>query len=307
MTIPHPEPASARKQDLSSFTKTGAGWGVCALIVACGLLFLIFLAFFPEPSSSDTERTAPSPSPSESQSPTAPEVIDLVLPEAEEELEDTDFLVGRIELVAADDESAWNRSAMLVCFQEVDGPRVDLGVVPDGTDCPDDLDASQEWPTLPGFVDDTVFDVRQWSESAGISSVEVLSAFGDVDAPDLDEADDHLICAQVPEKATRTAPYRDSLVVKVHVVTPGEECPEQIGDPSPEPEPDPVPAPEPEPEPEPDPVPEPEPEPEPPSYAQGVHPGAFCSEHWQYGYTPAGTLMQCTTTAEDSRFRWRQA
>jgi hypothetical protein len=38
-----------------------------------------------------------------------------------------------------------------------------------------------------------------------------------------------------------------------------------------------------------------------------VHPGAFCSEHWQYGHTSAGTLMRCTTTATDSRFRWRSA
>lgn len=41
------------------------------------------------------------------------------------------------------------------------------------------------------------------------------------------------------------------------------------------------------------------------SYA--VHPGAFCSEHWQYGHTSAGTLMRCTTTSTDSRFRWRSA
>jgi hypothetical protein len=41
------------------------------------------------------------------------------------------------------------------------------------------------------------------------------------------------------------------------------------------------------------------------SYA--VHPGVFCSEHWQYGYTSAGTLMRCTTTATDSSFRWRSA
>jgi hypothetical protein len=41
------------------------------------------------------------------------------------------------------------------------------------------------------------------------------------------------------------------------------------------------------------------------SYA--VHPGAFCSEHWEHGYTSAGTLMRCTTTASDSSFRWRSA
>jgi hypothetical protein len=38
-----------------------------------------------------------------------------------------------------------------------------------------------------------------------------------------------------------------------------------------------------------------------------VHPGAYCSEHGSYGYTSAGTRMRCTTTATDSRFRWRSA
>jgi hypothetical protein len=38
-----------------------------------------------------------------------------------------------------------------------------------------------------------------------------------------------------------------------------------------------------------------------------VHPGAFCSEHWRYGRTSAGTLMRCTTTSTDTRFRWRSA
>jgi hypothetical protein len=38
-----------------------------------------------------------------------------------------------------------------------------------------------------------------------------------------------------------------------------------------------------------------------------VHPGAYCSEHGSYGYTSAGTRMQCTTTATDSRYRWRSA
>jgi hypothetical protein len=41
------------------------------------------------------------------------------------------------------------------------------------------------------------------------------------------------------------------------------------------------------------------------SYA--VHPGAFCSEHGWYGYTSKGTLMRCTTTATDTRYRWRAA
>jgi hypothetical protein len=41
-----------------------------------------------------------------------------------------------------------------------------------------------------------------------------------------------------------------------------------------------------------------------PTY-QGVTPGAFCGDHWAYGYTSAGTRMQCKTGATDSRFRWR--
>jgi len=38
-----------------------------------------------------------------------------------------------------------------------------------------------------------------------------------------------------------------------------------------------------------------------------VHPGAFCSEHGYYGYTSKSTLMQCKTSATDSRYRWRAA
>ncbi|WP_150240956.1 serine/threonine kinase [Nocardiopsis quinghaiensis] len=253
----------------------------------------------------------PLPSPSESPSPTVPDLVGLHLPDAEEELDGSDFTLGEVGLAAAGDDSAWNRSAMLVCAREADGTEVDLNVAPAGTDCPDDPEASEEWPTLPGFVDGTVSEAREWAESAGISGVRVASAFGDVDAPEPDEADGHLVCAQRPEEAERSAPYRDALKVKVYVVGTDEKCPDEIGDPRPEPEPAPEPEPEPEPapEPEPQPAPEPEPEPEPeaPSHVQGVHPGAFCSEHWRYGYTSAGTLMQCTTTAEDSRFRWRKA
>lgn len=39
----------------------------------------------------------------------------------------------------------------------------------------------------------------------------------------------------------------------------------------------------------------------------GVHPGAFCSQHDSYGLTTSGTLMQCKTSATDSRYRWRKA
>jgi hypothetical protein len=45
----------------------------------------------------------------------------------------------------------------------------------------------------------------------------------------------------------------------------------------------------------------------PPPAQQGVHPGAFCAEHWAYGYTVDHVRMQCKTSATDSRFRWRKA
>jgi hypothetical protein len=56
----------------------------------------------------------------------------------------------------------------------------------------------------------------------------------------------------------------------------------------------------------------PPPSPKPPptthdQYAHGVHPGAFCAPGGALGYTVAGTLMRCTTTAVDSRNRWRRA
>ncbi|OKI17262.1 serine/threonine kinase [Nocardiopsis sp. TSRI0078] len=282
-------------------------------------MFLLFIGILVGPSETETESVAaaPPPSPSASPTPTAPDLVGLPLPEAEEELDESDFTLGAVGLAAAGDAPAWNRSAMLVCAQEADDTEVDLHVAPAGTDCPDDPEASEEWPDLPGFVDGTVSEAREWVEGAGISGLRVASAFGGVDAPDLEEADDHLVCAQSPGEAERTAPYVDRLKVHVRVVGPDEECPDEIGDPRPEPEPEPQPEPEPEPEPapepapqpepQPEPAPEPEPEPEAPSHVQGVHPGAFCSQHWQYGYTSAGTLMQCTTTAEDSRFRWRQA
>jgi hypothetical protein len=44
-------------------------------------------------------------------------------------------------------------------------------------------------------------------------------------------------------------------------------------------------------------------------YPGTVYAGAFCAKDnsgW-YGYTSAGTLMQCTTSATDSRLRWRAA
>lgn len=65
-----------------------------------------------------------------------------------------------------------------------------------------------------------------------------------------------------------------------------------------------APAPTPLPAPSPTPVPTPT---QPGTVGYAVHPGAFCSEHWSYGYTSAGTRMRCTTTATDSSFRWRSA
>jgi outer membrane biosynthesis protein TonB len=49
----------------------------------------------------------------------------------------------------------------------------------------------------------------------------------------------------------------------------------------------------------------PKPSPKPTPAIHGVHPGAFCSQHWAIGYTSAGTRMRCETTATDTRFRWR--
>ncbi|MFL1379533.1 MULTISPECIES: serine/threonine kinase [unclassified Nocardiopsis] len=312
MSIPQPALPPQPRSRLSTGAKIGIGCGGCASLAVVGFMFLAFLGMLlGPPPETEPVTVAASSSPSTSPTPTAPDVVGLGLPEAEDELDDTGFDLGEVVLAAAEDGSAWNRSALLVCFQQVDDTVVDLSVVPEGTDCPDDPEAAQEWPTLPGFVGGTVAEVREWSEGAGTSGVQVRAAFGDVDDPDPDEADDHLVCKQYPAEGGETAPYRDTMVVKLHVVAPGEECPDKIGDPRPEPEPEPAPAPQPEPEPEPAPQPapqpEPEPEPEAPSYVQGVHPGAFCSQHWQYGYTTAGTLMQCTTTAADSRFRWRQA
>jgi hypothetical protein len=44
-----------------------------------------------------------------------------------------------------------------------------------------------------------------------------------------------------------------------------------------------------------------------PAPVQGVHPGAFCSPDGELGYTVKGTPMRCSTTASDSRDRWRAA
>lgn len=55
------------------------------------------------------------------------------------------------------------------------------------------------------------------------------------------------------------------------------------------------------------PAPDPSRTPTPPSNDQGVvHPGAFCSPPGATGRTAAGTAMICTTTATDSRDRWRE-
>lgn len=46
-----------------------------------------------------------------------------------------------------------------------------------------------------------------------------------------------------------------------------------------------------------------------PLYSGSVTAGAFCAQQYQgyYGYTSGGTLMQCKTSATDSRLRWRAA
>ncbi len=43
----------------------------------------------------------------------------------------------------------------------------------------------------------------------------------------------------------------------------------------------------------------------PATYIRGVTPGAFCSQHGAYGVTSTGQLMQCKTSATDTRYRWR--
>lgn len=42
-----------------------------------------------------------------------------------------------------------------------------------------------------------------------------------------------------------------------------------------------------------------------PAASGGVHPGAFCSAHGSLGTTSDGTPMICSTTATDTRYRWR--
>gem|GEM_PF-4693409 len=54
-------------------------------------------------------------------------------------------------------------------------------------------------------------------------------------------------------------------------------------------------------------APAPAPTTEAPPPRQGVTPGAFCSPQGGFGYTSSGTLMQCKTSATDSRARWRAA
>lgn len=51
----------------------------------------------------------------------------------------------------------------------------------------------------------------------------------------------------------------------------------------------------------------PKPEPTTETTHTGVTPGAFCSEHGDYGLTSKGKLMKCKTSSTDSRYRWRAA
>jgi hypothetical protein len=45
----------------------------------------------------------------------------------------------------------------------------------------------------------------------------------------------------------------------------------------------------------------------PPTVSGAVHSGAYCSQHGSYGYTIDHVLMQCKTSATDTRYRWRKA
>lgn len=264
----------------------------------------------------------------------APDVVGMALPEAVDALDGAGFGEGDLRLLAADGDAPWIRSAMVVCGQEEAASAVDLSLVQEGTDCPGDPDGAAEWPELPDFTDGAVSEAVKWLDGAGLTEVRVKSAFGDAGDPGKDEAGDHGVCGQKP--AGHKAPFADDLQVSLYAVAPGVECPETVGDPAPKPEPEP----EKEPEKEPETGPEPEPEPAPQTEeeqsgsggsdgsgdpgtgsgegsdsgggseqggVQGVHPGAFCDEHWQYGYTAKGTLMQCTPKAGDDRFRWRAA
>lgn len=44
-----------------------------------------------------------------------------------------------------------------------------------------------------------------------------------------------------------------------------------------------------------------------PAVQEGVHPGAFCKPAGAFGHTSTGLLMQCKTSATDTRNRWRAA
>lgn len=51
----------------------------------------------------------------------------------------------------------------------------------------------------------------------------------------------------------------------------------------------------------------PAPAPAAPAIQEGVHPGAFCKPAGAFGHTTTGLLMQCKTSATDTRNRWRAA
>lgn len=292
-SLPPPSTGTKKPHPLAAI---GLGCAGCSGLGALGLIGLTVLgALLPPQEEPATVEVAESPSPEEE---TEPELVGLYLPEAEELLDDSELELGALLLAASGDDAEWTRSALVVCEQEVVEETVELVLAPDGVDCGDD-EPTEDWPELPDFAGDDVEEARAWVEEAGLVVV-AQSAFGDVDDPE--DTDDHQVCGQHPEQAR--APFDDDLRVELFVVSNGQDCPAEMGDPSPTPEPEPEPEPAPQPEPEPEPEPEPAPEPAP---VTGVHPGAFCSQHWQYGHTNKGTLMQCTTTAEDERFRWRAA
>ncbi|MFE1166708.1 serine/threonine kinase [Nocardiopsis sp. NPDC058789] len=298
-----PGPAPGRKK-LSPLAMVGLGCGGCATLTLLGFVALVVLALLLPPTAEEPASASPTEEP-------VLELVGLDLPDAEDQLDEAGLDLGDLVLGALAEDVAWTRSAMAVCGQEVDRDTAALTVAPEGVDCPEAPDASEEWPTLPDFVDGSVGDARAWIEGAGLT-VEVTSAFGDTDAPDPARADGHTVCGQEPDGNDATAPFSDAFAVELFAVPGDLDCPGEIGDPSPTPEPEPEPEPEPAPDPEPEPAPAPDPDPAPapdpePAPVQGVHPGSFCSQHWQYGHTSNGTLMQCTTTAEDSRFRWRSA
>ncbi|WP_156724539.1 PASTA domain-containing protein [Streptomyces apocyni] len=216
-------------------------------------------------------------------------------------------------------------SGWTVCFEERMAKTVDFGVVKAKEPCPKRDKGPLPWPRLPDLVGLTTDRATDALRDEGIDSatVHVVSPYKDVTVPA--KTGDWEICSTDPQAgADVTSALR---VVEAEAVKAGTSCPKTSGgyldpanDPAYTPPPKPKPAPKPTltqpapaapsaPAPAPAPAPQPSRTTEAPAPApvQGVWPGSFCSEHGAYGRTAKGTLMRCTTTATDDRYRWRAA